>query len=197
LFSLVQEKGVRILMNHEVTGYEKCCGSITVNTPQHNFTTQKLVFALNGFTSNLLPEMQVEPARGQIIVTHPIPDLKLNGTFHADEGFYYWRHVENRVLLGGARNKNIAAERSPTPVVTDDIQQELERFLQQHILKSYDLPTELIAYRWAGIMGFTRNKQPQITEVTSGVWCAVACNGMGVALTPVIAEKLAAAVIMG
>ena len=39
-------------------------------------------------------------------------------------------------------------------------------------------------------MGFTQNKQPIVQAIEPGVWAAIACNGMGVALTPVMAEQV-------
>jgi glycine/D-amino acid oxidase-like deaminating enzyme len=48
-----------------------------------------------------------------------------------------------------------------------------------------------IENRWSGIMGFTSSKQPVAEEVEPGIFMLIACNGMGVALTPVMAEKMA------
>ena len=61
-------------------------------------------------TASLLPNIGITagitPARGQIIVTEPIDDLPWTGCHHFDEGFYYFRNIGNRVLLGGARNQD-------------------------------------------------------------------------------------------
>ena len=50
----------------------------------------------------------------------------------------------------------------------------------------------VIEQRWACIMGFTETKQPIIHQPAANVLAAVACNGMGVALAPAIAEEIAA-----
>ncbi|MES2774797.1 MAG: FAD-dependent oxidoreductase [Bacteroidota bacterium] len=196
LMQLVKEKGVQIMMGEEVKSWQHHGDAIEVQTGGHYFKTQKLVVATNGFTGSLLPSLNIEPARGQVIVTRPIEGLKLKGTFHFDEGYYYWRHLENRVLLGGARNMAIDEEKTDNLQVSTTIQAELERFLAEHILKNYNLPSEgLIEHRWAGLMGFTEDKKPQVTKVENNVWAAISCNGMGVALTPIIAEQLADAVL--
>ena len=39
-------------------------------------------------------------------------------------------------------------------------------------------------------MGFTTNKKPFVGQVEENVFVAVACNGMGVALTPIVAEEV-------
>jgi len=196
LMQLVKEKGVQIMMGQPIKYWEQKNGSIEVHTGTSHFKTQKLIVATNGFTASLLPGLNIEPARGQVIVTRPIEGLKLKGTFHYDEGYYYWRNVQNRILLGGARNKAFDEENTSNLLLSETIQTELERFLIKHILKEYDLPLDgLIAHRWAGLMGFTQDKKPIVANVENNVWAAVCCNGMGVALSPIIAEQLAVAVL--
>jgi glycine/D-amino acid oxidase-like deaminating enzyme len=121
------------------------------------------------------------------MVTTPINNLQLRGTFHFDEGFYYFRNVGDRLLVGGARNKCFEGEATTRFETTTLIQDELERFIATHIL-----PGQLfdIEYRWSGIMGFTEDKQPMIKPISDRVTAIVACNGMGVALSPVISEHL-------
>jgi glycine/D-amino acid oxidase-like deaminating enzyme len=115
--------------------------------------------------------------------------LPFSGTFHFDEGYYYFRNIGNRVLLGGARNKAFEMETSTELEITNLVQDELEHFLRERILagKQYT-----IDHRWSGIMGFTNSKLPVIEQVEPGVYSLVTCNGMGVALSPIMAEKAAA-----
>jgi len=196
LMQLAVEKGVQIMTGQAVANWEQTAINIRVYCQQHCFDTKKLLIATNGFTTQLLPAAKVEPARGQVIVTKPIDGLKLFGTFHFDEGFYYWRHLGNRVLLGGARNLAINEERTQTLETSIAIQKELERFLLTHILKDYALdPINLIEYRWAGLMGFTEDRKPQVIQVDKNIWSAICCNGMGVALAPIVAEEVAIAML--
>jgi gamma-glutamylputrescine oxidase len=90
-------------------------------------------------------------------------------------------------LLGGARNKCFEAERTTDFETTIIVQEELERFIKKHLLP--DQPFD-IDYRWSGIMGFTDDKQPMIKHISDKVTAIIACNGMGVALSPVISEQL-------
>jgi glycine/D-amino acid oxidase-like deaminating enzyme len=135
----------------------------------------------------LSPNAEVYAARGQIIVTSPIEGLKMKGTFHYDEGFYYFRNVNNRVLLGGARNKAFESETTTELSTSPAIQNELERFLVTHLLHGKRFT---IDYRWSGIMSFTKDKQPVIDKISKRVTAMIACNGMGVALMPVMTEKM-------
>lgn len=193
LTALVQQMGVNIHMNCELLHWEQAATYIKVNTGNGIRQCEQLVIATNGFTQNLLPQLPVKPGRGQIVLTKPIPGLRLHGTFHYDEGFYYWRHLGNRVLLGGGRNLAFEQEQTNEMATTALIQNHLTGFLLKHILQGYNIhnPEDIIDYRWAGIMAFTDNKLPRVTKVDENVWTAIACNGMGVALSSVIAEQVA------
>lgn len=130
----------------------------------------------------------VVPARGQIIVTEPIDGLTLRGSFHYDDGYYYFRNVGQRVLLGGARNIDMQAEQTHHMGITDVIQERLE-----HVLRTIILPKQAVTIqrRWSGIMGFAPNKQPCVERVNAHTVRAFACNGMGVALGSAIAAEAA------
>jgi glycine/D-amino acid oxidase-like deaminating enzyme len=116
----------------------------------------------------------------------------MRGTFHYDHGFYYFRNVGNRLLIGGARNKAFEQERTNELLLNEEIQAELQRFVADHILPKTPFN---ITHRWSGIMGFTEDKKPVVKQVEENIFVAIACNGMGVALSPIIAEKAAGLVL--
>lgn len=188
LLSKVQSLGVQIFTGIEVTGWQNINDKMVVHTQNGiDCTTEKLLICSNAFTSNLLPGLNVVPARGQIILTSPIENLKLKGAFHYDEGFYYFRNLGNKVLLGGARNKAFSEEQTTEMVTSEIVQDQLEQFLKTQILSGNQFTIE---QRWSGIMSFTESKEPIVKRIHDNVVVAIACNGMGVALTPVIAEKV-------
>jgi glycine/D-amino acid oxidase-like deaminating enzyme len=124
-----------------------------------------------------------------VLVTSPISGLPFKGTFHFDEGYYYFRDLGDRVLLGGARNKDFEAEQTFDQSTTEPIQQELERFLRETILPGTEFTIE---QRWSGTMGMGAGKVPILKAIDGNVFCAVRMSGMGVALAPVTGEKVAA-----
>jgi glycine/D-amino acid oxidase-like deaminating enzyme len=188
LMQKVQRAGVSILTGIEVESIIDQAENVTIRTKGNvHFTAAKVVICTNAYTGMLEKNMNVTPARGQVMVTEPLEHLKLKGTFHYDEGFYYFRNVGNRVLIGGARNKAFDEEQTTELAVTIRVQDELKRFLSSHILQ--DVPYT-ISHCWSGIMGFTDNKEPMIKEVRKNVLAVIACNGMGVALSPIIAESV-------
>ncbi|RYF82221.1 MAG: FAD-binding oxidoreductase, partial [Chitinophagaceae bacterium] len=130
LLHKVQGMGVNVLNAVEINAVENDGNRIALrsNLP-FSLTASKVLFCTNAFTRNLISELDIVPARGQVLLTSPIKHLPFKGTFHSDEGFYYFRNLEDRVLLGGARNKAFADESTTDMRTTEFIQRELENYL--------------------------------------------------------------------
>jgi glycine/D-amino acid oxidase-like deaminating enzyme len=189
LIRKVQAAGIQILFGVEIISWEDDGTKVIVQSNIFSLTAKKLIVTTNALSAKLMPQFNLKPARGQVLVTSPIQGLKIRGTFHYDKGFYYFRNLGKRILIGGARNTALEQEETSEMLVTDNIQQKLEQFLSDHVLKN---TTYNITHRWSGIMGLTCSKLPVVEEVSKNIIAAVACNGMGVALSPLIAEKVAA-----
>ncbi len=114
--------------------------------------------------------------------------LKLNGTFHLDQGYTYFRNVENRVLIGGGRNLNIEGETTTTAGTTAQIQSYLEDILSTIVLPNTPYK---IAQRWSGTMAFDAQQTPIIEAISPNVYAAIRCNGMGVAISSRMGEAVA------
>jgi glycine/D-amino acid oxidase-like deaminating enzyme len=193
LLQKVQCMGVNVLTGIEVTNHESGANGVTLSTDKHfNLSAKKLIICTNAFARQLMPQINIIPCRGQVLVTSPIPSLRIEGTFHYEEGYYYFRNLGNRLLLGGARNSAIEQETTTEMNITDNIQQKLEAFISDRLLSGI---TYSITDRWSGIMGMGPEKMPVIQQVSDNVFCAVSMSGMGVALAPVAGKKIAAMVV--
>jgi glycine/D-amino acid oxidase-like deaminating enzyme len=191
LLQKVQGMGVQVFNGIEIKGFEKSAHHFELRTNQaFNFTASKILVCTNAFAKELLPQTNITPARGQVLVTSPIKDLPWKGTFHSEEGFYYFRNLGKRVLLGGARNKAFQAEETTDTTTSEFIQKELERYLNEVILPANKEPYR-IEHRWSGIMGMGVEKRPEVKELEPGVFCAIAMGGMGVAVAPIVGQKAA------
>jgi gamma-glutamylputrescine oxidase len=189
LIQKLQGMGVRMMTGIEFKTFEEVNNRLLIhsNTPAP-LTSSQLLICTNGLSGDLLTGNHVVPARGQVLVTSAINDLSFKGTFHYDEGFYYFRNLGNRVLLGGARNKAFEDEQTTEVAVSDIIQMELERFLKEVVLygKNYT-----IEQRWSGIMGMGTEKFPIIKAIKPNCFCLVGLGGMGVSLAPVAGRQVA------
>lgn len=168
-----------ILNNCTVTHFIEEDNSTTVFTSQGDFKAKKLLFCTNAFANQLFPNLALKPGRGQVVITKTIDNLKLKGTFHYDKGYYYFRNVEDRVLLGGGRNLDFFTEETHQFGETALVQNNLIRLLKEVILPD---TTFEIEQKWSGIMAFGPELYPIIEEVKPNIFCAVRCNGMGIAI---------------
>lgn len=189
LLQLVQSKGVTVLTNTEIHKLENSGKGVELfsNLP-FILKAGKVLVCTNAFTNDLIPGLDLKPARGQILLTSPVEGLKIRGCFHYDEGFYYFRNLGNRVLLGGARNKFLKEEETFAASTSAPVQEELEKFLKEIVLpgRSYT-----IDQRWSGTMAVGKEKKPIIKKINDHLFCAVRLSGMGVALAPQIGKTVA------
>ena len=191
LLQKVQAMGVQVFNATEVKTYNPYDDSIEIETNrQLPFSTKKLLICTNAFAQELLPDLDIVPARSQVLLTSPIKNLQWRGTFHSDEGFYYFRNLGNKVLLGGARNKAFEEEQTKDLQTTTFIQNELEKYLDKIILPKHK-GNYTIENRWSGIMGMGGEKMPIVKQALPNVFCAVRMSGMGVALAPVVGQQVA------
>ncbi len=187
LMQLALKKGIKILNNVSVESFQNNTNSVKVKTNQFEFSTFKLLIATNGFASQLLKE-NVKPARAQVLITKPIKDLHIKGTFHLDKGYYYFRNIDNRILFGGGRNLDFKAEETTELTRTMLIQNKLEDLLKTTILPN--TPFE-IDQRWSGIMGVGNQKKAIVKQLSNNVFCGVRLGGMGVAIGSLVGKELA------
>lgn len=154
----------------------------------YGFDARMLVLCTNGFTRQLMPDMAVEPARGQVLVTSAIPDLAWRGLMHADQGYIYFRSLGTRILIGGARNLDLEGEATMSMNNTEAITSRLISFLKETVVPGAEFT---IDYQWAGIMGMHRDRTPIVRRLAPGLLACVRMGGMGVALSALVSRELA------
>lgn len=190
LVQLAMQKGVEIFYGVEVLDFENNENGVTVfGNYGFEMKAAKMAICTNGFAKNLLPKMKdIEPARNQVLITKPIKNLPLKGTFHYDRGYVYFRNIDNRILLGGFRNLAIVKETTNQFGLTSNIQEALEKFLKTVVLPNQKVE---IDYWWSGIMGVGETKTPIVKMAESNVFVAVRLGGMGVAIGSLVGEEVA------
>jgi gamma-glutamylputrescine oxidase len=187
LLEKAASKGILILNNAPVKDILRN-GTLPVLTiGSLNVEAKNICIATNGFAREFLQE-DVQPARAQVLITKPIKNLAIKGTFHLDCGYYYFRNIDDRILFGGARNLAFDAENTFQTGLTTIIQDKLEQLLKTTILPQ--TPFE-IDTRWSGIMGVGSQKKPIIKQIHPNVYCGVRLGGMGVAIGSTIGKELA------
>lgn len=183
-----RKKGIEILNGIDVLSLKEINNAVEIHSDKGVFTADKVIVATNGFAKDLLQIKDVKPARAQVLITKPISGLKIRGTFHFENGYYYFRNIDNRILFGGGRNLDLKGETTSQQGLNTQIQNQLDIFLKEMILA--DIPFE-IEQRWSGIMGVGNEKKPIIQPVGKNVLAAVRMGGMGIAIGSLVGKKAA------
>lgn len=190
LIDLCREAGIHLLFGTAVNGWQENDSAVKIglsNGPE--ISAERLVIATNGFARELLPNLEVRATRAQVLITAPIEGLRIKGTFHVDRGYTYFRNIDGRILLGGARQLDIENEYTASQSTSELIQQALEDILRQQIIPNQPVAIES---RWAGTMGTGPNKKPIVQHHSERVVVAVRMGGMGIAIGSKIGQKAAA-----
>jgi gamma-glutamylputrescine oxidase len=188
LMKKAAEKDIFILRGIELTNYLSDTNSVKVETNIGQISCSNLILCTNGFTAKIEPKLKVSPARAQVLITNKIKNLNISGTFHFDEGYFYFRNIDNRILIGGGRNYNFQQENTDKIETTEDIQQAIEQVLKTIVLPKTPFKIE---HRWAGIMGVGNEKSPIIERLSPRVCAGVRMGGMGIAIGTLVGQELA------
>ena len=180
------DAGVQIVFGIEALSMEATDQEITLDTNKGLVKSAHCIIATNGFAKQWINE-DIQPARAQVLVTNPIKDLKIKGTFHYEKGYYYFRNIGDRILLGGGRNLDFEEEETTKFGTTQKIQNALESLLTQTIIPNQDYS---IDYSLSGVMGVCANKSPIIKMLNKNTAIGVRLGGMGVALGSQVGKKL-------
>lgn len=192
LWDKASELGVRILTGVAVVEVQKDEGVVIAENLSKNrvfeFKGGKIAICTNAFSKKLWPESELEPGRGLILLSKPLTDkIPWKGSFHMDKGFVYFREIDGRLLLGGARNKDFDKEKTLDFETNPKIKSHLLNLANEVILPGKNLEWEM---EWTGIMAFGPKKSPLIQAIGKKTAVAVRLGGMGVAIGWQVGKEL-------
>jgi gamma-glutamylputrescine oxidase len=184
LWKTCLELQIKIITGAEVFDVDSQDGNIKAKSGVSDqiwmFVGKKIAVCTNAFTKKLLPNLEVLPGRGLILLSKPISGgIPWKGSFHYDEGYVYFRNIDNRLLIGGGRNKDIQGESTTDFGVNPKIKNYLLEIIDQVVFPRREIT---ISMEWSGIMAFGTTKKPLIQKLSPCVGIAVRLGGMGVAI---------------
>ena len=195
LLQLAVDKGVRIYNGMNLKKIEDSSQGVELQT-EAGWSVQvpRVLIAVNGFAKKLIPRAEVTPARNQVLITHPIPGLAINGCFHYDRGYYYFRNIDGRILLGGGRHLDNANEQTADFGPNELIRSALVQLLKTVICPGR--PVEVDSW-WTGILGLGPVKKPIVERYSKNVVVAVRLGGMGLAIGTLVGQEGAEMILKG
>ncbi|MBI1266214.1 MAG: FAD-dependent oxidoreductase [Cryomorphaceae bacterium] len=189
LRSKLRENDIELITGMNVLAVEEGTNGADIVFSGGVLKAHQACICSNGFAKELKAQLDVLPARNLVLVTTPIDDLPFSGTFHLNEGYFYFRNVGNRVLIGGGRHLDHHWKEEPYGNVPPFIEQELVRLLKEQIIPNHDFQIE---HAWIGYLGIGGERTPIVEKLSPHVFCGVRMGGMGVAIGSKIGEMLSA-----
>lgn len=176
---------IRFLFATEVFSFENNHGNVQIQTNHGDLSCAELFLCTNGFAQTYF-QNEMKPARAQVLITKPLVH-QINGTFHSERGYYYFRDIGDRILLGGGRHLDFNGETTTKFESNKLIYEALFKKLSSEILPG--VPFE-IERAWSGIMCVGAEKKPIIRSLNKNVHAGVRMGGMGVAIGSAVGAAL-------
>ncbi|NMP21785.1 FAD-dependent oxidoreductase [Sulfobacillus harzensis] len=188
-------RGVEICAHSPVAEIEETPNGVLLHGPNFSVQAERAVIAANAYSASLLPHhaLPIQPVRGQVLVTQPLPPLDHAYPVYADHGFNYWhQRPDGRLVIGGFRHLAMDEEQGTDLILHRAIQDKLTQ-LARHLAGA----PITIGQRWAGIMAMTPDHRPYLGPLSPSLWIAAGFNGHGSTVTPVAARMLRDALVEG
>lgn len=182
--------GVKFIQGVDVKGMNREGKYLATSVGRLPFNN--LVVCTNGFSLSLLPDVDILPARNQVLISTPIPGFSLDGCYHMHQGYVYFRSIGERLLIGGGRQLDKDGETTTELGTTDVIIDYLSDIAQNKILKAHKFEIEK---SWSGILGVGSTKMPIVQKVDENILIAIRMGGMGVAVGSYIGRVAASILI--
>ena len=194
LLRIAENEGIKIFNGISIRRMEDSSQGVELETDAGwTLRVPRILVAVNAFAKTLLPDTDVMPARNQVLITHPIPNLTIEGCFHYDRGYYYFRNIDGRILLGGGRHLDNASEQTAEFGPNELIRSALVQLLKTVVCPRQ--PVEVDAW-WTGILGLGSVKKPIVERYSKNVVIAVRLSGMGVAIGTLVGQEGAEMLLM-
>ena len=149
----------------------------------------QLAICTNALAARLLPEVDVVPAANVVHLYHePAIAKMLPGGMHMDEGYLYFRAVDQDHFLFGGGRHHFPFTGFP---LSDSDRQEVSTYLDQEVWGLWPTYQPKLKYSWTGYLGVGPNRKPIIQSVGADVYCAVRMGGMGIAIGTGVGKALA------
>jgi len=178
LLYLCRLEGIEMVTGVSLRGYSDITDYVAVQLDKLMIRSRKVVLALNGFNTW---SPTIHPVRNQVIVTQAIKHNLEDKLYHSDEGYMYYRPInDDQLLIGGARNQFLSQSNTRRIAPDDEIINYLLSYAQEHI--TYGKRPE-IAHSWSGILAMDTEPFPKIHAYSQNVLGFTGMNGMGVALS--------------
>lgn len=168
----------------EVKNYESEANWVNLFSSHGQWRTKQLLFTTNAF-GDTTGDLNIVPARNQVYILQN-QEFKLDErSYHQNAGYIYFRGLNDKILLGGARHishrEEISREFSRN--------EKIEAYLLDYARRIFTSKgTWEVLNHWSGIIATGDSKDPIVETKETNVHLCVRFGGMGVALSAYTAK---------
>ena len=148
----------------------------------------RVLVCTNAYAADLIRDLEgiIVPNRGQMLCVEPRDrsDARLEYAYYLNHGSEYVRSApNNQIIFGGARTYHADNERTSADEISNEVQDHLEQFMRELITSEYR-----VTARWSGIMGFSPDGMPVITQCrihtleNPNIWFCGGLTGHGMSM---------------
>lgn len=170
-----------------VTAIQAGSTDVIVHAGASECRAGRVILATNAYTPQLLPQVAIQPRRGQMLASAPDAARLCDLPTYSHFGYRYWRQLPSgEVLVGGWRDTapdlEVGYDETPTLAVQEHLGAQLRRLGAE----------TKVTHRWAGAMGFTDSGLPLVGPVAGmpNVYLCAGFNGHGMGFAFVSAKQL-------
>lgn len=180
---------IKIFTGLHISGFDESDSSVLLlSDDEPALAADQLLVATNGFSKQFFPSADVSPARNQVLVTSRLEQPLPSFGYHLDRGYFYFRPIGDRVLIGGGRHLSPKTENTSEFGTTEIIENALMDLLKEKILPGQDFS---IDHKWSGILGIGKEKSAIVKRWSPRVCSGIRLGGMGVAIGSLVGKELA------
>lgn len=180
---LAAEAGALVHEDSPVTSIEIGDDGFVVSAGEGHVHARALLLATNAWSGEIGRALGAEwlakvivPTRGQVLSTAPVAERLFACPCYADEGYQYWRQLDDgRLVVGGWRNHSFETETCSDETPGDEVQRHLDGFVHATL----GLPDLRVEHRWAGIMAFSPDELPLVGPLPGVPNCYIAAGYTG------------------
>lgn len=161
---------------------------VSVQAGETSCVAGVVVLATNGYTSQLVPSVDIQPTRAQMLATTPLARSVADLPTYSNYGYRFWRQLPTgEFLIGGWRDTSLESEKTLDDEPTPEIQARLDEALPE-----LGADAE-VTHRWAGTMGFTESGLPMAGPVDGmpNVRICAGFTGHGMGFAFITAKRVA------
>jgi len=186
---LAKESGATIYQDSLVLDIDFESSKVKLSGKDFSIVCRRVFVAANSYIPKILPSTRqaIRPVRAQMLAVKSPESNAGQIPVYTHRGYFYFRQVGDELIIGGARHLHVEEELGYDDLVTNHVQEDLEKYIRKHIQGA---GSTSVLRRWSGTMGFTDDHLPKIGTASDQIKWMGGFSGHGLGFAFKLARDL-------